>query len=79
MSSNNYKDKKNKPLSASRLCKTASMYATRAQTAEKASSSNKSIHTIDPEPNMTSDQHTMLSDNIKALEEDYNGVLGWVM
>ena len=71
MSFNNNKDKKNKPLSVSILCKIASKYATRAQAAEKASSSKKSIHTIDPEPNTTSDQHIMLSDNINALAEDY--------
>ena len=58
MSSNN-KDKKTKSLSASSLCKTASKYVTRAQTAEMASSSNKLIHTTDPERNTSSDQHIM--------------------
>ena len=41
MSSNNNKDKKNKPLSASRLCNTASKYTTRSQTADKAASSRQ--------------------------------------
>ena len=71
MSSNNYKDKKNKPLSASSLCKTASKYATRAQTADKASNSNKLARTIDPKPNKSSDQHIMLSDNPNMLAEDH--------
>ena len=68
MSNNNNEDKKNKSLSASSLCKTASKYATRAQTADKASSSNKPT---DPEPNTSSDQHIMLSDNPNMLAEDH--------
>ena len=42
---------------------TASKYATRAQTADKVSSSNKLTCIIDPEPTTLSDQHLMLSDN----------------
>ena len=68
---NNNKDKKNTPLSASSLCKTASKHATRAQSADKASSSNKLVRTIDPEPNTPSDQHIMLSENLNALAEDH--------
>ena len=70
MSSNNNKDKKNKPLSADSLCKTASKYATRAQTGDKASSSNKPKRTTDPEPNTSFDHHIMLSDDLNALTED---------
>ena len=72
MSANNNKDKKNKPLSASSLCKIASKNATRTQTADKASSSNKTIRTTDPDPNTSSDKHIMLSDNLNALTEGYN-------
>ena len=71
MSSDDNKDKINKPLSAPSLCKTVSKYATRAQTDNKVCSSNKLIHTTDPEPNTSSDQLIMLSDNINALAEDY--------
>ena len=55
MSSKNNKDKKTKPLLAASLFKTASKYATRAQAADKASSSNKLTRIIDPEPNTSSD------------------------
>ena len=52
MSSNtNNKDKKNKPLSASSLCKAASKYTTRSQTADKGANyrqtRNPGKHTID--------------------------------
>ena len=66
MSSNN----KDKLLSAPSLRKTASNYATWAQTADKVSSSTKPIHTTDPGPNTSSDQHIMLSDNPNMLAED---------
>ena len=72
MSSNNNKDKKTKLLSATSLCKTASKYATRAQKADKLSSSNKLTRTIDPEPNTSFDQHIMLSNKSNVLAEDYN-------
>lgn len=75
MTSNNNKDKKTEPLSAASLCKTASMYVTRAQTADKVSSSNKLTRIINPEPNTASDQHIMLPDNSNMLAEDYIGDL----
>ena len=68
MSNNNKKDKKNKPLSASSLCKAASQYTTRSQTAEKASSSkpncNAALTTL-------SDQNLMTQIN-SVLSEGYN-------
>ena len=74
MSSNNNKDKKIKPLSAISLCKTASKYATRAETADKASNLNKLNRTIDPESNTSFDPHIMLSDKPNMLAEDYNAI-----
>ena len=67
MSSNNKKDKKTKPLSASSLCKTASQYTTRSQTAEKASSSK---------PNCNADLTTLSDQNLltqinRVLSEGY--------
>ena len=67
MSANINKDKKNKLLSTSSLCKTASTYATQAHTTDKASSSNKLIRTINHKPNTSSDQHIMLSDKPKNV------------
>ena len=72
MSSNNNKDKKTKSLSASSLCEVAYKYASLAQTADKASSSNNLNRTINPEPNASSDQHIMLSDNPNPLAADYD-------
>ena len=66
MSSNtNNKDKKNKPLSASSLCKTASKYTTRSQTADKGTNSRQ---TRNP------DKHTLnIMDQIpNVLSEDYS-------
>ena len=67
-SNNNNKDKKNKPLSGSSLCKTASNYATRVQTADKAASSRQ---TRNPDTNTLSDQNIMNQIN-NVLSEDYN-------
>ena len=69
MSNNNNEDKKNKSLSASSLCKTASKYATRAQTADKAASSKQ---TRNPDPNKLPGQNIMTQIN-NVLSEDYNG------
>ena len=66
-SNNNNKDKKNKSLSASSLCKTASKYATRAQTADKAATSRQ---TRNPDTNTLSDQNMMNKIN-SVLSEDY--------
>ena len=72
MSSNtNNKDKKNKPLSASSLCKTASKYTTRSQTAEKASSSKLNRNT---DLTTLSDQNLLNQIN-SVLSEGYNGDL----
>ena len=71
MSYNKNINKKTKPLSAASLCKAATKYASRAQTADKASSSNKLTRTINPKPNTSSDQQIMLSDNSNVLAEDY--------
>ena len=73
MSFNNNKDNKTKPLSAASLCKTASKYATRAQTADKTPSYNKLIRAIDHEPNTSSDQDIMLSHKPNMLAWDYIG------
>ena len=67
MSSNNKKDKKNKPLSASSLCKAASQYTTRSQTAEKASSSKPNCN---PDFTTLSDQNLMTQIN-SVLSEGY--------
>ena len=40
----------------------ASQHTTRAQTAEKASCSNKPTRSSNPKPNIGSDQHNMLSE-----------------
>ena len=66
MSSNN-NSKKPKPLSASSLCKTASKYATRAQTADKTASSRQ---TRNPDPYTLPDQNIMNQIN-NVLSEDY--------
>ena len=66
MSSNtNNKDKKNKPLSSSSLCKTASKYTTRSQTADKGTNSRQPRNP---------DKHTLnIMDHISnVLSEDYN-------
>ena len=69
MSSNNNKDKKNKPLSASSLCKTASKYTTRSQTADKVVANSR--QTRNPDTLTLSDQNIMNQiDNV--LSEDYN-------
>ena len=68
MSSNtNNKDKKNKPLSASSLCKAASKYTTRSQTTDKGTNSrqtrNPDKHTInimDQNPNLLSEDYKLL-------------------
>ena len=67
MSSNNKKDKKTKPLSASSLCKTASQYTTRSQTAEKASSSKPNHNT---DLTTLSDQNLLTQIN-SVLSEGY--------
>ena len=67
MSNNNKKDKKNKPLSASSLCKAASQYTTRSQTAEKASSSKPNCN---PDFTTLSDQNIMTQIN-RVLSEGY--------
>ena len=56
---------------------TTSNYATRAQTADKGSSSNKLTRIINPEPNTSSDQHIMLSDNPNVLAEDYEIIISY--
>ena len=66
MSSNNNKDKKNKPLPPFSLCKTASKYATWAQTADKAASSRQ---TSNLDPNTLPDQTIMPQIN-NVLSED---------
>ena len=65
MSNNIKKDKKNKPLSASSLCKTASKYTTRSQTADKGTNSRQ---TRNP------DKHTLkITNHIpNVLSEDYS-------
>ena len=68
-SNNNNKDKKNKPLSASSLCKTASKYTTRSQTADKATSSRQ---TREPDELTLCDQNIM-NQITNVLSEDYNG------
>ena len=69
MSSNtNNKDKKNKPLSASSLCKTASKYTTRSQTADKASSSKPKCNT---DLTTLSDQNLLTQIN-SVLSEGYS-------
>ena len=72
MSSNtNNKDKKNKPLLASSLCKTAFKYTTRSQTADKGTNSRQ---TRNPNKHTLTDQKIM--DQISnLLSEEYNGVL----
>ena len=60
---------KNKSLSASSLCKTASKYAMRAQTAEMASSSKQ---TRNPDLNTLPDQNIMNKIN-KLIAEDSLG------
>ena len=68
MSNNIKKDKKNKPLSASSLCKTASKYTTRSQTADKGTNSRQ---TRNPDKHTLTDQNIM--DQISnVLSEDHN-------
>ena len=67
MSSNtNNKEKKNKPLSASSLCKTASKYTTRSQTADKGTNSRQlcnpdkhMLNIIDQIPNVLSEDYSV--------------------
>jgi len=69
MSSNtNNKDKKSKPLSASSVCKAASKYITRSQTADKGANSRQ---TRNP------DKHTIeiMDQNPNLLSEDYNIII----
>ena len=71
MSSNtNNKGKKNKPLPASSLCKTASKYTTRSQTAEKASSSKLNRNT---DLTTLSDQNLLNQIN-SVLSEGYTNI-----
>ena len=67
---NNNKDKKNKPLSASSLCKTASKYTTRSQTADKDASSRQ---TRDPDT-LTLSYQNMLNQINNVLPEDYKRI-----
>ena len=65
---NNNKDKKNKPLSASSVCKIASKLPTRSQTAGKDTSSRQ---TRNPDKLTSTDQNIMNQIN-NVLSEDYN-------
>ena len=72
MSSNN-NNKKPKPLSADNLGKIASKYATRAQTAEKVSSSkqtnNPDLNTL-PDQNILTQINNVLSQRYNILEKN---------
>ena len=68
MSSNNNKDKKTKPLSASSLCKTVSKYTARSQLM-KADEATSSRQTHEPDTLTLSEQNIMINN---VLSEDYS-------